>query len=86
MQYFSQFAAQGTPAFLFPFLPIITILVIWSLVMKGFALWHAARGNQKWWYIAMLVINTIGILELVYLIWFRPSASSTPAQQSSSQA
>lgn len=46
------------------------LAVIWSLAIKGYALWHAAKRNEKWWFIAILIINTFGILELAYLIFF----------------
>lgn len=52
--------------------PLILVAIVWTIVLKGFALWHAARGAQKGWFIALLVLNTLGILEIVYLIWFRP--------------
>lgn len=54
--------------------PLILAAVVWTLILKGFALWYAARGGQKGWFIAILVLNTLGILEIVYLIWFRPKA------------
>lgn len=58
--------------FSFPQLPpfVFLALYIWSLVWKGIALWHASKNNQKNWFIAMLVLNTVGILELVYLFVF----------------
>jgi methionyl-tRNA synthetase len=34
------------------------------------ALWKAAQNKDKWWYVAMLVINTVGILEIVYYFYF----------------
>lgn len=49
---------------------LFLIVVLFSLALKGFALWHAARRNEKWWFIALLFINTLGIFELVYLIFF----------------
>lgn len=50
-------------------MPIVyTPLIIWSFVWKGLALWRAARLKQVGWYIALLVINTIGIFEIIYLI------------------
>lgn len=58
------------------FIPLILVIALWTIVLKGYALWHAARGSQKWWFIALLVINTIGILEIVYLIWFRPKSDT----------
>ncbi len=69
------------PAFVLALFPLFILAMIWTIVLKGFALWHAARGSQKWWFIALLIVNTLGILEIVYLIWFRPA---TPAHDSSS--
>jgi hypothetical protein len=42
-------------------------LVVWSLFWKGLALWHAGRRGQPWWFVIMLVVNTVGILEIIYL-------------------
>ena len=53
------------------FLPLLIIpLVIWSLVWKGLALWRAARRGETYWFVALLVINTLGILEILYLYVF----------------
>ena len=46
-------------------------LLIWSLTWKGIALWKAGQNNQLHWFIAILVINTLGLLEIVYLLWFQ---------------
>ena len=46
---------------------LIIILGIWRIFWKGLALWHSAKRGEKWWFIALLLINTLGILELVYL-------------------
>ena len=43
-------------------------LLIWSIFWKGMALWRSARMNHKGWFIALLIINTVGIFEIVYLI------------------
>jgi len=45
-------------------------LLVWSIAWKGLALWNASKNDQKNWFIAILVINTIGILEIVYLFGF----------------
>ena len=48
------------------------LLFIWaiiSVILKGYALWHAAKKKEKAWFIIMLIINTMGILELIYLIF-----------------
>lgn len=49
---------------------ILIPLLLWSLVWKGLALWRAARLGQKWWYIVLLPVNTLGILEILYLYIF----------------
>jgi len=48
--------------------PVLYILVTWSIFWKGLALWRAARLKQAGWYMALLVINTVGLLEIIYLI------------------
>jgi hypothetical protein len=48
-------------------------LVTWSLIWKGFALWRAGRNNQLAWFVIMLLLNTAGILEIVYLLFFQPN-------------
>ena len=49
---------------------LLAVLLIAVIALKGYALWHAARRSEKWWFIAILVINTAGILEIVYLVFF----------------
>ncbi len=49
---------------------ILLVIYIWSLAWKGVALWKAAGFKQRNWFIALLVLNTIGILEIVYLFKF----------------
>jgi methionyl-tRNA synthetase len=46
------------------------LMIAWSIVWKGLALWRAAKNGHKGWFIALLVINTLGILEIVYLLSF----------------
>ena len=43
-------------------------LIIWSVLWKGLALWRAARLKHIGWYIALLIINTVGIFEIIYLL------------------
>jgi len=52
------------------------ILVIWSLIWKGLALWKAARRGDTPWYIALLIVNTMGILEIVYYFFIGKNNSS----------
>ena len=45
----------------------LVVLIVWSLFWKGLALWHAGRRGQPWWFVIILIINTVGILEIIYL-------------------
>lgn len=49
---------------------ILTIAVFWSLAWKGWALWRAARNEAKVWYVVLLLVNTLGILEILYIFVF----------------
>jgi len=49
---------------------IFLLLIIWSLIWKGMALWKSSHNNQKKWFIAILVLNTFGILEIIYIFYF----------------
>ena len=46
------------------------LMVLWTLPWKGVALWKAARLEKKWWFIVLLVVNTLGILEILYIFVF----------------
>lgn len=56
----------------FPSIPPLGLFLflIWSLIWKGLALWRAAKLEQRNWFIAILVFNTGGILEIIYLFTF----------------
>ncbi|MCE5221264.1 MAG: DUF5652 family protein [Clostridium sp.] len=57
--------------------PILYLLIAWSIVWKGIALWHSARNKQLVWFITLLIVNTVGILEIVYLIFFKKEQNDT---------
>lgn len=42
-------------------------IIIWTLFWKGCALWFAAKDNKKWWFVVLLILNSVGILEIVYI-------------------
>ncbi|MGB9637484.1 MAG: DUF5652 family protein [Microgenomates group bacterium] len=53
----------------YPFL--VPIIFLWSSVWKGFALWHSARNKQTYWFIALLIVNLLGVPEIAYLLFFQ---------------
>jgi len=52
-------------------------LIIWAVVWKGLALWRAARLKQVGWYIALIIINSFGLFEIIYLIVTRKRYKET---------
>jgi len=47
------------------FIPIL----IWSLIWKGAALWKAAGKKQLVWFVILLTVNTMGLLEIAYIFY-----------------
>ena len=50
---------------------LFLILVVWDLVWKGIALWKCGRSNQLPWFVAILIVNSAGILPIIYLLFFQ---------------
>lgn len=50
-------------------------------ILKGIALWRAAQLNQRNWFIALLIVNTLGILEIIYLLFVSKKYSVEVKQQ-----
>lgn len=53
------------------FLVLIAILAIWDFVWKALALWRCGRNNQPRWFMAVLLINSFGILPIIYLKFYQ---------------
>ncbi|HBU07107.1 MAG TPA: hypothetical protein DEB09_03400 [Candidatus Magasanikbacteria bacterium] len=71
-------------AFIMKFGLILTIfiitLIIWSGIWKGVALWKSARNNHLGWFITFMFINTLGILEILYIYVFSKKQSDSLTQ------
>jgi len=48
----------------------IWLIILWAIPWKGVALWRAARNRHKKWFIALLLVNTMAILEIIYIFYF----------------
>lgn len=59
---------------------IFVVLIIWSVYWKGRALWKAARGGDRNWFIVLLIVNTVGILEILYIYVFSKKGELPPKQ------
>lgn len=49
---------------------ILLLAVLWTVPWKGVALWRAARNTHRWWFIVLLVVNTLAVLEIIYIFGF----------------
>ncbi|MEY3471302.1 MAG: hypothetical protein RLZZ223_652 [Candidatus Parcubacteria bacterium] len=46
-------------------------IIVWETIWKGIALWKCGRNNQLKWFVFILLLNTVGILPIVYLKFFQ---------------
>lgn len=49
---------------------ILVLLAIWTIPWKGWALWKAAKNDDKAWFVVLLIVNTLAVLELFYIFIF----------------
>ena len=49
---------------------ILVLVSIWALVWKGWGLWKSGRNKKIVWFIAILISQTYGILEIPYIFLF----------------
>jgi|WetSurMetagenome_2_1015567.scaffolds.fasta_scaffold254240_2 hypothetical protein len=52
------------------FLFLLIVMIVWSSVWKLLGLWKAARKNSVAWFIILALVNTVGILEILYIYVF----------------
>lgn len=64
-------------------LPLLIALQLWTIPWKGMALWKAVKSNSKRWFIALLIVNTLGLLEIIYLFVVPPRAKIMIGKQKS---
>jgi len=46
---------------------VFVAAIAWTLAWKGASLWRAAKNDSKPWFVALLLSNTMGILDAVYI-------------------
>jgi hypothetical protein len=49
---------------------LLSVILIWILVWKGLALWKSSHKEQPIWFVVLLVLNTLGLLEILYIFVF----------------
>ncbi len=60
---------------------LFVLIVIWSVVWKLMALWKSARKGSLAWFIVLGIVNTLGILEILYIYVFSEMKSGRGARQ-----
>ena len=53
------------------FIPVLIILVVWDVIWKLVALWKAARNGHTGWYIVLALVNSVGVLPIIYILTYR---------------
>ncbi len=48
----------------------VFIILVWSIFWKGIALWRSAQNHQRNWFLVILIVSSMGIIEIVYLFKF----------------
>ena len=46
-------------------------VLVWTVAWKAVAAWKAARKGHLVWFVVFFIVNTIGILPIIYLAWFQ---------------
>ncbi len=49
--------------------PSIILILIWSILWKMIALWKSARNNHLTIFVLIMFLNTIGIFEILYILY-----------------
>lgn len=62
-------------------LPILIFVVLWEAVWKTIAMRKAARNNQLPWFLCLLILNTAGILPILYIFAFQPKKEKTANEE-----
>ena len=49
---------------------LLIMILVWSLTWKLLALWKSARKGSLAWFAILALVNTVGILEILYIFVF----------------
>ncbi len=62
------------------------LLAAWEGVWKAIALWRSGRNNQVAWFVCIFIFNTLGILPIIYLLWFQKKERKPAVRRKSSRS
>jgi hypothetical protein len=69
------------PAWLAVLIPVLILIAIWDGAWKVVGMWKSARHNQLAWFICLALFNTMGILPIVYLVFFQRDRNEAQSSQ-----
>ena len=49
---------------------LLAVIIIWTIIWKALALWKSAKKGSKIWFVILLIVNTVGLLEILYIYVF----------------
>lgn len=64
----------------------IVLAALWTLPWKAWALWLAARRTEKWWFLALLIINTFAVLEIIYIFLIAKRQDTHPSSHNDNES
>ena len=50
-------------------------LIIWSITWKAIDIWKAARNRQLGWFLVLFIINSAGLLPILYIYYYQRDKS-----------
>lgn len=56
----------GKSEILYFIIPLVLFALL-DVVLRGVSLWKSAQRKQKVWFIALLLVNSVGVLPAIYL-------------------
>jgi uncharacterized membrane protein len=56
--------------------------MLWVMPWKGVALWKASRNSHKIWFIALFLLNTLAVLEIIYIFFFSKKKEKSISEKS----
>ena len=55
----------------------VLVLMFWVVVWKAIASWKAARNDDLAWFVLFWALNTVGILPIIYILFFSKKTKKT---------
>ena len=52
------------------FFPLLVLMIVWEFVWKLIAMWKAARKDSPIWFVVLAIVNSLGILSILYIYVF----------------